>query len=88
MEWKMFLIGMTGLLGLYLMGTVLFHPLRFLIRLAAWSMLGAFLLVALNALFGFFGLHIAINPWTILTAGILQLPGIVLLVVLNYFLIC
>ena len=40
MEWKMFLIGMAGLLGLYLMGTVLFRPLRFLIRLAAWSMLG------------------------------------------------
>jgi len=88
LEWKMFLIGMTGLLGLYLMGTVLFRPLRFLIRLAAWSMLGAFLLVALNTLFGFFGMHIAINPWTILTAGILQLPGVVLLVLLNYFLIC
>lgn len=88
MEWKMFLIGMAGLLGLYLMGTVLFRPLRFLIRLAAWSMLGAFLLVALNTLFGYFGFLIAVNPWTILTAGLLQLPGVVLLVLLNYFLLC
>ena len=88
MEWKMFLIGMAGLLGLYLMGTVLFRPLRFLIRLAAWSMLGAFLLVALNTLFGYFGFHIAVNPWTILTAGLLQLPGVVLLVLLNDFLLC
>jgi len=84
----MFLIGMAGLLGLYLMGTVLFRPLRFLIRLAAWSMLGAFLLVALNTLFGYFGFHIAVNLWTILTAGLLQLPGVVLLVLLNYFLLC
>lgn len=86
MEWKYIFIGMAGLLGLYLVGTVLFRPLRFLIRLAAWALLGGVLLVAINTVFGHFGFHIAINPATILTAGILQLPGVVLLVLVNYFL--
>lgn len=86
MEWKMFFIGLAGLLGLYLVGTVLFRPLRFLIRLAAWALLGGVLLLAINTVFGHFGFHIAINPVTILTAGILQLPGVVLLVLVNYLL--
>lgn len=83
MEWKLFFIGMAGLFGLYLVGTVLYKPLRFLLRLAAWALLGIVLLTVINAIFGQFGFHIAINPVTILTAGILQLPGIVLLVAAN-----
>ncbi len=87
MEWKYIIIGLTGLFGLYLVGTVLFHPLRFIIRLSAWALLGGAFLAVINAVFGQFGFHIAINPVTILTAGILQLPGIVLLVLVNCLLI-
>lgn len=86
MEWKLVFTGLAGLLGLYLVGTVLFRPLRFLIRIVAWLLLGVVLLAAINILFGQFGFHIAINPVTILTAGILQLPGVVLLVLVNYLL--
>ena len=86
MEWKLVMIGLAGLFGIYLVGTVLFRPLRFLIRLAAWALVGGVLLAAINTVFGQFGFHIAINPATILTAGILQLPGVVLLVLLNCFL--
>ncbi|MDD4239418.1 MAG: pro-sigmaK processing inhibitor BofA family protein [Desulfotomaculaceae bacterium] len=83
MEWKHVIIGLAGLLGLYLVGTALFRPLKFLIGLTAWAILGVVLLLAINSAFGYFGFHIAINPLTMLTAGILQLPGIVLLVLLN-----
>lgn len=87
MEWKFVIIGLVGLLGLYLVGTVLLQPLKVLIRLAIWMVLGGVLLVAMNILFGNFGLHIAINPVTLLTAGLLQLPGVALLVLVNYFII-
>ena len=83
MEWKYVIIGLVGLFGLYLVGTALFRPLKFLIRLTAWAALGVILLLAINLAFGYFGFHIAINPLTILTAGILQLPGVALLVLLN-----
>ncbi len=85
MEWKLVIVALAGLFGLYLVGSAIFRPLRFLIRLAAWALLGVVLLAAINALFGQFGFHIAINPATILTAGLLQLPGVVLLVLLNCF---
>lgn len=83
MEWKYVIICLAGLFGLYLVGTALFRPLKFFIRLAVWAVLGVILLLAINAAFGYFGFHIAINPLTILTAGILQLPGVALLVLLN-----
>jgi len=85
-EWKYVLTGLAGLFGLYLVGTVLFRPLKFLIRLIAWGILGTALLFLVNTVFGHFGFHIAINPVTILAAGILQLPGVVALVLINYFL--
>ncbi|OPY59182.1 MAG: SigmaK-factor processing regulatory protein BofA [Pelotomaculum sp. PtaU1.Bin035] len=84
MEWRFIMIGLACLMGIYLVGTVLFRPFKFLIRLAAWMLLGGVLLMAINTVFGNFGLHIAINPVTILTAGVLQLPGLVLLVLVNY----
>lgn len=85
LEWKLVIVALAGLFGFYLVGSVLFRPLRFLIRLAAWALAGGVLLAAINALAGQSGFHIAINPATILTAGILQLPGVVLLVLLNCF---
>ncbi|HBC91886.1 MAG TPA: SigmaK-factor processing regulatory BofA [Pelotomaculum sp.] len=87
MEWKYVMIGLAGLFGLYLVGTSLFRPLKFLIRLTVWTVLGVVLLLAINGAFGYLGFHIAINPLTILTAGILQLPGVVLLVLLNVLLV-
>lgn len=87
MEGKFVFIGLAGLLGLYLVGTALFHPLRLLVRLAACMLLGGGLLIAINAVFGHLGLHIAVNPVTLLTAGVLQLPGVALLVLVHYFII-
>lgn len=86
MEWKYVIIGLAGLYGLYLVGTVMYKPLKFLIRLIAWAMVGTVLLFIINIIFGHFGYHIAINPVTVLTAGILQLPGVVMMVIANYFL--
>jgi len=87
LEVKYVIIGLAGLLGLYLIGTALLHPLRLLARLAAWMLLGGGLLIAINAVFGHLGLHIAINPVTLLTAGVLQLPGVALLVLVRYLII-
>lgn len=87
MEWKLVVIGLAGLVGLYLIGTVIYQPLRFLVRLAACMLLGCGLLLALNAVFGHWGFHIAINPVTVITAGILQLPGVALLALVSYLII-
>ncbi len=83
MEWKAVAAWLAGLAGLYLVGTVLFQPFRFLFRLAFYLIFGGAVILALNAVFGQFGFHIPVNALTVLTAGLLQLPGLILLVLVN-----
>jgi len=85
-EWKVTVMGILGLIGLYLVGTVFIRPLRFAVRVFLYFLLGIFLLILVNLICGQFGLHIAINPVTILTAGFLQVPGVILLVLAQYLL--
>lgn len=84
MEWKTVLLSMFGLFGLYLFGTIFARPLILIGRLGLSVIIGAILLMLVNFVCGGLGLHIAINPFTLLTAGILQVPGVVLLVLANY----
>jgi inhibitor of the pro-sigma K processing machinery len=82
-EWKLILLGLLGLAGLYLLGSFVVTPLKYLFRLFAYVVVGALLLAVVNFGGSFFGFHVAINPVTILTAGLLQVPGVVLLIVLT-----
>lgn len=82
----MTVMGILGLIGLYLVGTVFIKPLRFIVRVILYFLFGIFLLLLVNLICGQFGLHIAINPVTILTAGLLQVPGVILLVLAQYLL--
>ena len=49
-----------------------------------WLVLGFIFLGVFNLIGGKFGLHLAINPVTLLIAGIFDLPGIILLAALRY----
>ncbi len=84
MEWKFILWGLICLLGLYLMGTALYRPFKYLIRLGFYFVFGGLILFTINLVFSHIGMQVAINPVTMLTAGILQLPGVILLLILNY----
>lgn len=84
MEVKLVFWSLLGLFGLFIIGTLLVKPLRFLLRLGFHLAVGVVLLVILNLVLGQIGFNVAINPATILTAGFLQIPGVFLLVVLNY----
>ncbi|MEW6698674.1 MAG: pro-sigmaK processing inhibitor BofA family protein [Bacillota bacterium] len=87
MEWKTLILSLLGLIGLYLFGTIFARPLVILGKLGVSLVLGGILLVLVNVIGGGLGVHIAINPFTLLTAGILQIPGVVLLVLANYFIL-
>lgn len=84
MEWKFILLSVTGLIGIFLVATALINPLKFLLRFLACFVVGGILLYLANFLLALLGLHIALNPVTIFTAGILQIPGVILLAVLGY----
>ncbi len=75
-----------GLLLLYIVGWLLVMPLKFILRLLYNGIIGGLMLWVLNLVGGFFGLQVAINPVTALIAGFLGIPGVLLIVVLNYIL--
>jgi len=84
MEWKYIIMALLGSLGILLMGSSVLRPLRFFMKAAVYFALGAVFLVVLNLFLEMLGMHIGVNPFTALLAGALHLPGIVLLLILNY----
>ncbi len=85
MELKLLLLIALGLLGLFLMGSVLLKVFKFTLRLILHFLMGGVLLLLFNIFLGQLGLRIAVNPVTLLTAGLLQVPGVILLILLHYF---
>lgn len=77
-----------GVLLLYLIARVLVLPLRILLRLLYNALVGALLLAFVNFVGSFvIGVYLPINPVTALVAGFLGIPGVVLLIALQYLLL-
>ncbi|WP_238988889.1 pro-sigmaK processing inhibitor BofA family protein [Calorimonas adulescens] len=76
----------VGLILLYLLGWVLLTPIKIVWRLLYNGIIGGIILVILNFVGGHFGLHIPLNPFSALIAGFLGVPGIILLLLLQYLL--
>ncbi|MFZ5967194.1 MAG: pro-sigmaK processing inhibitor BofA family protein [Bacillota bacterium] len=75
-----------GLILLYILGYILLVPIKFIVRLLYNGIIGGIMLLILNLIGGFFDIHVGINPITALIAGFLGVPGVVLMVVLQYLL--
>ncbi len=76
----------AGLILLYFLGWILIIPIKYLVKLIINGVIGGILLILVNLLGGFVGINIAINPITAIIAGILGVPGVILLIVLQYIL--
>ncbi len=71
---------------IYVIGMLLVLPIRIIIRFIVNGLIGAFLLFIINILGNIIGITVAINPVTALVAGFLGIPGVILLLLLQYFL--
>lgn len=72
--------------AIYIIGMLLVVPIRIVIKFIINGIIGAVALFFLNIFGKFIGITIAINPVTALTAGFLGIPGVLLLLFLQYFL--
>lgn len=72
--------------AIYIIGMLLVVPIRIVIKFIINGIIGAVALFFLNMFGKFIGITIAINPVTALTAGFLGIPGVLLLLFLQYFL--
>ena len=79
----MILAYIVGIIVLYILGRLLLVPVRALTKLIFNAVIGGIALVIINFIGGFFKFHIALNVVTAMIAGILGVPGVVLLVVLK-----
>ena len=75
-----------GLLLLFIVGWLLVMPVKFLLRLLYNGIIGGIMLWILNLVGGFFNVQVAINPVTALIAGFLGIPGVLLILILQYIL--
>ncbi len=72
-----------GLILLFILGWVLLAPLKLILKLLYNGMLGGLILVLVNFVGNFFALSIGINPVTAIIAGVLGVPGVILLLLVK-----
>lgn len=70
--------------AVYIIGVLLVLPIKIIVKLVINGIIGAVALFAINFLGGLIGFSIGINPITALIAGFLGVPGIILLIFLQY----
>ena len=75
-----------GLFLLYIIGLLLVIPIKVILKLIANGILGGILLLVFNLIGGIFGLNLVINPVTAIVAGFLGVPGVILLLILQWIL--
>lgn len=72
-----------GLILLYIVGLLLVIPIKILIKLLINGLIGGVLLFLFNLIGGIFGLSILINPLNAIIAGVLGVPGVILILILQ-----
>lgn len=86
MEYNVVIAYAFGLILLYLLGWVLLVPLKIIIKLTYNAILGGIALVIINFIGKFIGISMGVNPLTALFSGVLGVPGVALLFILQYVL--
>lgn len=72
--------------AIYIIGMLLVLPIKIIIKFIINGLIGAVLLFILNIFGCLIGITVAINPITALIAGFLGIPGVLLLLFLQYLL--
>lgn len=75
-----------GILILLAFGKAMLLPLKVIARLVINGILGGIAILIINLIGTPLGFSISLNPVSALVAGILGLPGIILLVILKFLL--
>lgn len=81
-----YLIFFGCIIAVVIIAKVLSWPFKMIFKLLFNILIGALLLVVVNIFGAGFGLNIPFNTVTALTAGMLGVPGVILLIVLQYVL--
>lgn len=81
-----YLIFFGCIIAVVIIAKILSWPFKIIFKLLINIILGGLLLMVVNIFGAGFGLHIPFNTITALISGILGLPGVILLIILQYIL--
>jgi len=84
LEMSIILAYAFGVMLVIFLGWIMLIPLKFLIKLIINVLIGGLVLLVLNFFGGIIGIHIGVNVITALTVGILGVPGVLLLLLIQY----
>lgn len=76
-----------GIFILFIVGRLFLVPMKIILKLVYNGLIGGIALLLINLVGGLFDFHIAFNIASALTAGILGVPGVLLLIALKYIFI-
>jgi len=74
-----------GIILICLLGRMLLMPIKIIFRLVYNALIGGAMLWIINYFGAHIGFNIAINPITALIAGLLGLPGVILLILFKVY---
>ena len=87
MDYNNMLVFAASICFIFLFGSIFVTPLQFVWNFALTSVLGGLLILVINYIGQGFNFHIGLNIFTSILVGLLGLPGAVLLIILQLFII-
>ena len=75
-----------GLIGVMLIAKIFWRPFKILLKIFLNSVLGCILILIINTFSPYLHISIGLNPVTALVCGVLGVPGVILLALLQFFL--
>ena len=84
-DFNVILAYIFGIILIVLLGRMFLMPIKIIFRLIYNALIGGAMLWLINYAGAYIGFNIAINPITALIAGLLGLPGVVLLIMFKVF---
>ena len=87
MDYGIIFAGLFLLLLIYLLLRVMFKPIRWLVKLTVNSIIALVGIMVINIVGSYFGFYLPINPISVLGVAVLGIPGLMLLIIMNFLLI-
>lgn len=84
LDWNIVLAFAFGLVILYLLARVLYLPLKLFLRLLMNALCGGLILLIFNLVGSLWGMQIGVNLITAVVVGLMGVPGIAMLLLLQY----
>lgn len=85
MGYDVFFALLFTLFLIYIIARIMLKPIKLVLKILLNSFVGLIYLWVINLIGGFLSFHIGINLVTILIAGFLGLPGVLLLIAVQLF---